>query len=576
MSGLEGERDSPAPGLVPDPGPLKTGFHLVALAALLVALVVPRWSSPQFTDTDAAVHAMTGVFFLDLAADRPAPGELMRYAQEYYAHYPALGLVIYPPLVPLSFAPAYALFGISATTARAVILLYAILFAWSLYFWVRREAGSAAGIAAAILAAMNPEAIRWSSEVMLEIPACAFMTLALWAWSSWLDSGPPHRTSPLQARPVRSRPLGAFAAVLALVAAIHAKQTAGFIALPMAIELVRRRGLAGLKSPTPWLAAGFGLALLLPLAALTRKFGAYGTVQLDPATYGLSPWTIDYWTQWARQLPDVVPGAVLIAAILALVLRRYRGRMNLVVPALSWFATWYVVFSWIPIKTLRFATFALPALGAVGSLLLARPFADELPKDRRGGRIIGIVCVLTVLYAGSESAAPTLGGYEAAATHAVFHSGGRPVLFDDYHSANFIYETRRQSTREEPAFVLRGSKVLTATASGALRTYPQVTTTDSFHALLDRTGVEWIYVEDWPGDSLALEHSRWLRDHLASDTGRFALEARFPVTGSTPSFTARFLLAYRYLAAPSPPDSGVIELFVPSAGMTIQVPLKRR
>lgn len=577
MGGSAGSERHDAPPAAPSAEPTstaRTAFHLAGLAALLLFLVIPRWAdSPQFTDTDAAVHAMTGVFFLDLLADRPSPSALVRYAEEYYAHYPALGLVIYPPLVPLSLAPAYALMGISASSARLVILLYAIFFAWALYFWIRRHAGPPAGIAAAILGAMNPQSVAWASEVMLEIPACAFMTIAMATWSAWLDA----RAAARGRGEPGSQPTLALLAAASLLAAIHAKQTAGFLLLPMAVELVRREGWAGLRAREVWGAAALTVLLLLPLGFLTRRYGAYGTVQLDPATYGLDPWTAGYWLHWIRHLPEALHPSLLFAAGAACLLPRARARTAVLAPALLCLAAWYLAFSWIPIRTYRFALFAVPWFAGIGGLLLAPPLGRSGPAALAAslpGRAGGMALALWALHAATLSPAPKLHGLDEAAAHAARHAGGRPVLYDDHQSANFIFALRRLLPRDHPAMVLRGSKTLTVTASGALRSYPRITTPDSFAAFLDRSGVEWIYVEDWPGDAVALPHARWLRDALTADTERYRLEERFPIRGSAPPFEATAILVYRYLAAPPPPESGILELEVPSAGTTIRVPLR--
>ena len=87
------------------------------LGSLLLFATTPHHG--DFWWSDAPRHALNGVFVKDLIAAMPA--DPPAWAMEYYVRYPALTILFYPPLFYLVSAPFYALFGVSHTTAIAVV-----------------------------------------------------------------------------------------------------------------------------------------------------------------------------------------------------------------------------------------------------------------------------------------------------------------------------------------------------------------------------------------------------------------------------------------------------------------------
>ena len=67
-------------------------------------------SSPTGAKTIAASSRSGGVWSVD---------EGLRYAQHYFARYPALSLGHHPILLPVTLVPFYAIFGVSVTTCAA-------------------------------------------------------------------------------------------------------------------------------------------------------------------------------------------------------------------------------------------------------------------------------------------------------------------------------------------------------------------------------------------------------------------------------------------------------------------------
>ena len=103
-------------------------IHLL-LAALVGLLFLGAHADGSYWWSDAPRHALNGVFVKDLVAAAPW-SDPSRYAYDYYAQYPALTILFYPPLFYAISAPFYALFGVSEGTALLVVALHYVAFAW--------------------------------------------------------------------------------------------------------------------------------------------------------------------------------------------------------------------------------------------------------------------------------------------------------------------------------------------------------------------------------------------------------------------------------------------------------------
>ena len=108
---------------------------LPVLWVLTVIIVGRGLTDGGFRYPDASRHAMDGALVHDFVADLPASAaHPLDYALEYYAHYPALGFgLYYPPLFAVVESGFFAVFGLSAATARLTVLAFAVLAVTLLY-----------------------------------------------------------------------------------------------------------------------------------------------------------------------------------------------------------------------------------------------------------------------------------------------------------------------------------------------------------------------------------------------------------------------------------------------------------
>lgn len=72
-------------------------------------------------------------------------------------------------------APFYALFGVSETTALLVVMLHYLMFAWGALRLLRHWLPEPQALMAAVMLAAAPEIAFWGRQVMLEVPALAYL-----------------------------------------------------------------------------------------------------------------------------------------------------------------------------------------------------------------------------------------------------------------------------------------------------------------------------------------------------------------------------------------------------------------
>ena len=147
--------------------------------ALLVVLhcTVPLPQEPVFNG-DSNRHVMTSVFFRDFLVDQPwaAPRQ---YAEDYYDQYPALGLLVWPPVFHATSGLAMVVFGTSVVVPRVLVLLSCVLATWCLMRLCRRRMPIEQASFVAALFGLMPLVFEFSRYVMLEMPTLALCLLCL-------------------------------------------------------------------------------------------------------------------------------------------------------------------------------------------------------------------------------------------------------------------------------------------------------------------------------------------------------------------------------------------------------------
>jgi hypothetical protein len=498
---------------------------LAMLAFILLFVTAPR--DGDFWWSDAPRHALNGAFLLD--AFKALPWEdPAGFAKSYYAQYPALSILFYPPLFPLLEAPIYGLLGVSHTSAQLAVALHGVLLALGVYALARHWLPPAQAFAGALLFLGVHEVAWWGRQVMLEIPVLAWLA---WAAVCYLRYS------------ATRRPAFLYGLTLCALGALYTKQTAAFLAVALAGLVVwDSRGRLWTERRL-WVTAALSAAALIPLAVLTLKFGqvnlnaAAGETGRESSRLGLAN-----WLYYPAQLPEQLGWPVLLLALGYPLLARLRPVQRLPKPVERllwvWLAAGYLFFSLIALKEPRHSVLVLLPLVLFAVAALARGLPERLATPAvlvlAGGQFV---------HATQVDDPPAIGGYrEAAAFIAEAAPPHSLILFSGYRDGSFVFNLRAREDRRDLG-VLRSDKLLLKVkVKRELGVEQRGLTREQLSAALDRYGVG--YVVNQPNFWNDLAAMQVLQDLLHTD--QFAKVGEIPVTGNVPHGD-RVLEIYRNL-----------------------------
>jgi hypothetical protein len=229
-------------------------FFLITLALQHAAHAYRAEIGAEFDD---ASHYVTGLMVRDYIA-QGLPANPVIFAQNYYAHYPKVGLGHWPPVFYV--VEALWMFAFGDSIASVLVLMAAItalisetIFHLTLEEWRAPLAAFASGLIFLLL----PVVQQYASTVMVDT---ALALLVLWAaiyWGRVLDSG--------RARDVIW--FGSFASL-----AVLTKGDGLELALLPPISILLTRRFAILRNRTLWFTAAGCSVVCVPWMLMTRQF----------------------------------------------------------------------------------------------------------------------------------------------------------------------------------------------------------------------------------------------------------------------------------------------------------------
>ena len=429
------EPDSPGSRLTGTDAVL-IGLVLIATAAVLgkdISVGGLRWG-------DTSVHAMDGVLIHDwIAAGTEAWRQPIAFAEEQYAHYPCLGIGRhYPPGFALVEAGFFAVFGISAFTARLCVVFFGLLAAGGLYVFLRSISDRPTSLLGTAVLITMPAVTLWGRQAMLEVP-----TMAVLAWGavalSWY---------------LRKPSWGRYGILLAVATlAILFRQTGVFLHSAIALTLAY----GALRRTVRWSHCLCSMVLaLVAIALVTVSFeGAAERMLRGRASYP-SLWEIGALTFYLRKLPEQVGLPVLIAAVAGIVIWPRKHRTHWIF-MLCWFFVCYVMLSAAELKWTRFffvglLPFSVWAAVAAGRVLSLVP-SERLRIAVAAGAAVALGAVGL---AQPVKHHPDYGSVVAA--HRDKIEGG-VVLASGLRDTHFVWAVRQHIPWRKAA-VIRGSKLL--------------------------------------------------------------------------------------------------------------------
>lgn len=170
-----------------------TGQALAVFLVFLGVTVALQYASGAYSgefgrDPDEPGHYITGLMVRDyIASGFPAPP--MRYAENYYIHYPKVALGHWPPLFYILQAAWTLLF---PATFQSLLLFVAVITAFlalSVFRVVQAEFGFPAGILAGVLLLLLPVVQTYYRMLMAETLIALFCCVAAVHFGRFLDTG---------------------------------------------------------------------------------------------------------------------------------------------------------------------------------------------------------------------------------------------------------------------------------------------------------------------------------------------------------------------------------------------------
>lgn len=496
--------------------PLPPSMHSLQVVAVLFitlgALFAMAPAGGEFYWSDAPRHALNGVFLKDFVAAMPIDDPI-GFAYRYYAQYPALTILFYPPLFYLTSAPFYALFGASHATALAVVFMHYLAFAigtWRLFsIWLPGWRA----VAATLMLVCAPEIAFWGRQIMLEIPAFAFLAFSVLCFTRYRRHG---------------QATALYASALLLVLGLYTKASIAFIAPVFALTLMYERGRSALNDRHVLWAAGLSLLALCPLAFMTMKFGQANIQSVTGIADSLADRnTLAGWTWYLERLPAQLGWPLCIAAVggVWMLLRRSRADWDRQrrADALFW-AGWlvlgYLFYSAIDLKEARHSVFMLPPV-----VMLACAFIRSVEGYGYGTVLWAIGAGAVLMQTLFFRPVFYVDGYDEAVNYIAEHAPARSnVLFSGYRDGAFIFNLRCREDRRDLGVVRADKLLLKVAVRRELGAEEKPLSEAQLRNEIDRLGIRYVVAQpDFWNDLPAIR-----RLHRILDSDQFEIVRRIP------------------------------------------------
>jgi len=485
---------------------------------------------------DSPRHASNAIFWKDFLLSVPVnPKE---FALSFYARYPVIDPIFYPPFFYFLEGALFGLFGASPFLAKGLVLCFALVAALYTSAWIRRWIALEAGWAGALVL-LSPGIVTWSHAVMLNVPAYALTVAYLYHTREWFESQLPRQ----------------FHLMLLLgLLAILTYYQAGVIVFITCVWLIALRRWHLLKNRRVFLPIAVIAILLLPSFVLVFKWAPIILGWLTPKATLF--WSMRQWAFYPNELPRLLglPIAILAIAGACCGLRKPRWRHETVLLTI-WIATTYFLFSTIKVLDARYIL-ALTTPFVCLSIIFVLSTMEWL-KERFCGRKTSVqagaavaICSIVVVQAwlASEVKIHNVKGFEEVAVFLEHAASDELVLYDGRYDGIFTFNVLARD-RDFQRGVVLADKLLDGVRFERVNNgQPYDLSPQSvLEVLKTRAGCEWLAVMVDDQSEMSFE-SRCLRDALGGP--QFKLVKSFPII--SPRRTARVDLYHLLIPVEKP------------------------
>ncbi len=490
-------------------------FLILALLGAIIALHIQRGEFHY--EGDEMRHAVTGMFFRDVLVDMPWRDPL-RYVNEYYAKYPALGLPHWPPLFYLIEGIYFLVFGFSPWASRLCVLSFALLGVYCWYRIAERQGPRRLAILSSLIFPLLPFILVFERVTMLEIPMMALSLAAILFWLKFLESD--------CARDVWLMAL--FSAMAFLTS-----QKALFLPVFLGVHFLMVRPWRVLRRVHLWAAL-----LVSGLAVVPWYLMSFDTLSLSYER--VAGQSFHHLYHWQTELPFypqrlfhqvgifwVILGGAGIVWALVRQPRKYGF-------FLAWVVSCYAVFTAIQEKDTRHTMIWVPAVIYFGLILL-----EELFAGRRWVYVAYGALLLQALLVALNTDRPRLWGVEAAARYVTSLPESDLVYYQGTLNGDFIFYVRKFDPEKEK-MVAREKQVVATKILGEFGKREILTTPAQVLDFFQSWGIRYAVVENHD----FLPELAVVRKVLNSDA--FEKVQTFTVEANDNKAEGRWLTVYRY------------------------------
>lgn len=419
-------------------------FFFLGLLAITIVMYANLPKHGDIWWSDASRNALNGAFVFDFLREAPFHHPI-EFAYDYYRQWPTLTILFYPPLFYVVLAAVYAVLGVSEASALVAEFAFLLLLAWGAYRLSRHWLDPVPALAAALLLIGAPQLAFWGQQIMLDVPAYAFIV-----WSA-----------DFFVRYFRNRTKTAlYAAALCMVAAIYTKYNAIFFVVVLATTVFSLHGWRAARDGTVLRAAALGFGLLLPIVAVFFAFGGYNLEQAAAMRGSPARWSVAGLTYYAQIMPSVLSWPTVVLACLYVVLSFWIPAFRLARTDAIFLSAWvvigYVFYSMIAVKEPRHILFITYPFTLAAILVLERSLAQF---KFRAGLILTLASGVLIHTLATCTVPFVTGMRQAAQFVAHLAPPDTNVGFWGTRDGTFVYAMRAYSNRPDLG-VVRIDKLL--------------------------------------------------------------------------------------------------------------------
>jgi hypothetical protein len=519
---------------------------LAVYLLLLVAITARDINVGEFYfNTDEENHAVTGLYFKDFYRAMPLRNAVS-FTYNYYAHYPALGIVHWPPLFYVVEGAVFLVAGPSVISARFTILLFmalSLLFFFALVNYLTNRLTAIIGMA---FLAFMPAMVLFEKLVMLEIPAMAFCI----ACGYYLVR---------HARENRNR--DAYLCALMMALALLTKQNAVFLPVFAVFYLLAQRKWHLILSPVGAKAACMVAFIAGPYYAfMAWVYGKTIAMALGEKKVSISRGALAY----LAAIPSQTSWILLACALGGLVVVLLRRQREVFAFSISWITACWLVMALIGHKENRYVMYWLPGFALLAATLFGTEMAHKLRRPQIAAASLVLIAVSAKAIAFER---PYICGYQEVAKQLVQRTHQGVVLVDDLDGYGTLIFFGNVMDPQRKLYFVR--KALYAVRWNKDFGYTNlVSRPDDVNRIVNDYGINYIVVAE--NSRLEYEGQSVLQDYLR--LGRFKPVSRIQIRTNLSQWKNRAVILYQN-QSPISPASKFLNIKILSLGREIVVPI---